>query len=228
MPCYTETIILVRLLTTMRHPSHKLTRLFLKALALSWITLADYTVGAEPPDAFSALTAYVARQIQSDKIVFVGAQRCTEWFYKQLKQKPPRSPIHTIALTRVESDGQSDATSECRARYPDGLESARRAFSQAQSALSISLTFYELALVGDRDDNSRYNESELKDLLESFKLPFHEILPATAHVDALAAQFDLARKDNTLEAVMLSMGVLYDKGYRLTTSDRTALNNVSG
>jgi hypothetical protein len=27
---------------------------------------------------------------------------------------------------------------------------------------------------------------------------------------------------------MLSMGVLYDKGYRLTTSDRIALNNVSG
>lgn len=228
MPCYTEMIILVRLLTTMRHCPYKLTRLFLMALALSWITPADYTVGAEPPDPFSALTAYVARQIQSDKIVFVGAQRCTEWFYKQLKQKPPRSPIHTIALTRAESDGQSDATSECRARYPDGLESARRAFSQAQSALSISLTFYELALVGDRDDNSRYNESELKDLMESFKLPFHEVLPATAHVDALAAQFDLARKDNTLEAVMLSMGVLYDKGYRLTTSDRTALNNVSG
>lgn len=228
MPCYTETIIMVRLLTTMRHPSLNLTRLVLMALALGWMTLADYTVGAEPPDAFSALTAYVAQQIQTDKIVFVGAQRCTEWFYKQLKQKPPRSPIHTIAFTRVESDGPSDATSECRTRYPDGLESARHAFSRAQSALSISLTFYELVLVGDRDDNSRYSENELKDLLESFKLPFHEVLPATTHVDALAAQFDLARKDNTLEAVMLSMGVLYDKGYRLTTADRTALNNVSG
>jgi hypothetical protein len=198
------------------------------ALALCWMTLAGYTVDAEPPDAFSALTSYVAQQIQSDKIVFVGAQRCTEWFYKQLKQKPPRSQTHTIVFTPIESDGQSDATSECRTRYPDGLESARHAFSQAQSALSISLTFYELVLVGDRDDNSRYSENELKDLLESFNLPFHEVVPATAHVDALAAQFALARKENTLEAVMLSMGVLYDKGYRLTIADRTALNNLSG
>lgn len=219
---------MMRLLTTMRHPSHKPARLFLIALALGWMMLADSTVGAEPPDAFSALTAYVAQQIQSDKIVFVGAQRCTEWFYKQLKQKPPRSQTHTIVFTPIESDGQSDSTSDCRTRYPDGLESARHAFSQAQSALSISLTFYELVLVGDRDDNSRYSENELKDLLESFKLPFHEILPTTAHVDALAAQFNLARKDNTLEAVMLSMGALYDKGYRLTTADRTALNNLSG
>lgn len=212
----------------MRHSSHKTAWLFLVVLALGWMTLDDYTAGAEPPDAFNALTAYVAQQIQSDKVVFVDAQRCTEWFYKQLKQKPPRSQTHTIVFTPVESNAQSDSASECRIRYPEGLESARHAFSQAQSALSISLTFYELVLVGDRDDNHRYSENELKDLLESFKLPFHEILPSTAHVDALAAQFNLARKDNTLEAVMLSMGVLYDKGYRLTTSDRTALNNVSG
>ena len=212
----------------MRHSSHKTAWLFLVVLALGWMTLDDYTAGAEPPDAFNALTAYVAQQIQSDKVVFVDAQRCTEWFYKQLKQKPSRSQTHTIVFTPIESHAQSDSASECRIRYPEGLESARHAFSQAQSALSISLTFYELVLVGDRDDNQRYSENELKDLVESFKLPFHEILPSTAHVDALAAQFNLARKDNTLEAVMLSMGVLYDKGYRLTTSDRTALNNVSG
>jgi hypothetical protein len=212
----------------MRHSSHKTAWLFLVVLALGWMTLDDYTAGAEPPDAFNALTAYVAQQIQSDKVVFVDAQRCTEWFYKQLKQKPPRPQTHTIVFTPIESNAQSDSASECRIRYPEGLESARHAFSQAQSALSISLTFYELVLVGDRDDNHRYSENELKDLLESFKLPFHEILPFTAHVDALTAQFNLARKDNTLEAVMLSMGVLYDKGYRLTTSDRTALNNVSG
>lgn len=217
----------MRLLTTMRHTSHRQGGHFLIVLALGWMTLAGNTAGAEPPDAFGALTAYVAQQIQSDKIVFVGAQRCTEWFYKQLKQKPPRSQTHTIIFTPIESD-TSDSASECRTRYPDGLESARHAFSQAQSALSISLTFYELVLVGDRDDNHRYSENELKDLLESFKLPFHEVLPATAHVDALTAQFDLARKENTLEAVMVSMGLLYEKGYRLTTADRTALNNLSG
>ncbi|MDQ6735811.1 MAG: hypothetical protein M3Z35_17125, partial [Nitrospirota bacterium] len=118
-----------------------------------------YAFTADTSDVFSALTRYVARQVETDKVIFVGAQRCTEWFYKQLKQKPPRSQTHTIAFTPVESDRpdrHSDSTSECRTRYPDGLESARQAFSQAQSALSISLTFYELALVGDRDDNHRY------------------------------------------------------------------------
>lgn len=191
------------------------------------MTVPGYTLAAEVGDVFSALTGYVAQQVASDKVNFVGAQHCTEWFYKQLKQKPPRSQTHTIAFTPAELD-TPDSVSECRTRYPEGLESARHAFSQAQSALSISLTFYELALVGDRDDNHRYSEDELRDLLESFKLPFRDILPTTAHVDALTAQFDLARNGNTLEAVMVSMGLLYDKGYRLTTGDRTALNNLSG
>jgi hypothetical protein len=198
-------------------------------ISLCWMMATPaFTFATDTSDVFSALTRYVARQVEMDKVVFVGAQRCTEWFYKQLKQKPPRSQTQTIAFTPVASDGQSDSTSECRTRYPDGLESARQAFSQAQSALSISLTFYELALVGDRDDNHRYSEEELKDLLGSFKLPFQDTLEATAHVNALTAQFDLARKGNTLEAVMISMGLLYDKGYRLTTGDRMALNTLSG
>jgi len=204
-------------------------RYLVLVVSLCWLmTEPAYALTADSSDVFSALTRYVARQVETDKVIFVGAQRCTEWFYKQLKQKPPRSQTHTIRFTPVGTEGQSDSTSECRMRYPDGLESARQAFSQAQSALSISLTFYELALVGDRDDNHRYSEEELKDLLGSFRLPFQEILPATAHVDALTAQFDLARKGNTLEAVMISMGLLYDKGYRLTTGDRMALNTLSG
>jgi hypothetical protein len=206
-----------------------MTRYLVIVVSLCWMMSEPaYSFAADTSDVFSALTRYVARQVETDKLIFVGAQRCTEWFYKQLKQKPPRSQTHTIAFTPVEADGQSDSTSECRIRYPDGLESARQAFSQAQSALSISLTFYELALVGDRDDNHRYSEEELKDLLGSFKLPFQESLGATVHVDALTAQFDLARKGNTLEAVMISMGLLYDKGYRLTTGDRMALNTLSG
>jgi len=208
---------------------HAMIRYLVIVVSLCWMmTETAYALTADSSDVFSALTRYVARQVETDKVIFVGAQRCTEWFYKQLKQKPPRSQTHTIRFTPVGTEGQSDSTSECRMRYPDGLESARQAFSQAQSALSISLTFYELALVGDRDDNHRYSEEELKDLLGSFRLPFQEILPATAHVDALTAQFDLARKGNTLEAVMISMGLLYDKGYRLTTGDRMALNTLSG
>lgn len=206
-----------------------MTWIFVIIVLFCWMMPAPTPAfSSDASDIFSALTRYIARQVETDKVVFIGAQRCTEWFYKQLKQKPPRSPTHTIAFAAAESDGQSDSASECRLRYPDGLESARHAFSQAQSALSISLTFYELALVGDRDDNHRYSEEELKDLLDSFKLPFQDLLPAMAHVDALTAQFDLARKGHTLEAVMISMGLLYDKGYRLTTGDRIALNTLSG
>ena len=205
-----------------------MTRCFAIIVLLCLMILPASAFAADGSDVFNALTQYVSRQVETDKGVFVGAQQCTEWFYKQLRQKPPRAQTHTIALTPIAVDSPPESASECRVRYPDGLESARRAFSQAQSALSISLTFYELALVGDRDDNHRYSEEELKDLLDSFKLPFQDLLPATAHVEALTAQFDQARKANTLEAVMGSMGLLYDKGYRLTTGDRIALNTLSG
>lgn len=203
-------------------------------LAMSWAVFAITPGAAEPSNAFTALTSYVAQQVQSDKVIFIGAQRCTEWFYKQLKQKPPRSLSQPISLTDAQAarpfdpDTDFDTTKECRARFPSGLESARQAFGRAQSALSISLTFYELVLVGDRDDDHRYNETELRDLLESFKLPFPELSPTSEHVATLTAQFELARQGNTLEAVMASMGLLYEKGYRLTTNDRTALNTLSG
>ena len=202
----------------------------LALLAMVWALVLPTLASAESSDAFGALTRYVAQQIESDKLVFVGAQRCTEWFYKQLKQKPPRSLSQPVSFSRVQAESQTetDTTRECRRQYPEGLDSARQAFGHAQSALSISLTFYELALVGDRDDDHRYSDTELRDLLESFKLPFPDFQPSTAHVDALTAQFELARKGNTLEAVMASMGLLYEKGYRLTTNDRTALNTVSG
>jgi len=197
---------------------------------LAWAVVLPTPVSAESSDAFGALTRYVAQQIESDKLVFIGAQRCTEWFYKQLRQKPPRSLSQPISFShrQAEMSADSDATHDCRTRYPEGLDSARQAFGHAQSALSISLTFYELALVGDRDDDHRYSETELRDLLESFKLPSPDIQSSTAHVAALTAQFELARKGNTLEAVMASMGLLYEKGYRLTTNDRAALNTVSG
>ena len=202
----------------------------LAVLAMVWAVALPTPVSAESSDTFGALTRYVAQQIESDKLVFIGAQRCTEWFYKQLKQKPPRSLSQPLSFSRgqAEVSTESEGTHDCRTRYPEGLDSARQAFGHAQSALSISLTFYELALVGDRDDDHRYSDTELRDLLESFKLPFPDIHPSTAHVDALTAQFELARKGNTLEAVMASMGLLYEKGYRLTTNDRTALNTVSG
>ena len=48
--------------------------------------LAHSLLSAESSDTFGALTRYVAQQIESDKLVFIGAQRCTEWFYKQLNK----------------------------------------------------------------------------------------------------------------------------------------------
>jgi hypothetical protein len=132
----------------------------------------------------------------------------------------------------VFSSRQPDAylavqTSDCPARYPDGLKAAREDFSSTQSALSLSLTFYQFALVGDRNDDKRYNAAELQDMLESFGLAYDGSRPASAHVTALTSTFDGLHKTGGLERLMTSMGTLFDKGYRLTPRDRSALDQVS-
>ena len=81
-----------------------MTRYLVIVVSLCWMMSEPaYSFAADTSDVFSALTRYVARQVETDKVIFVGAQRCTEWFYKQLKQKPPRSQTHTIAFTPVEA-----------------------------------------------------------------------------------------------------------------------------
>jgi hypothetical protein len=107
------------------------------------------------------------------------------------------------------------------------LEAAREDFSRTQSLLSISLTFYEFALVGDRNDDRRYSTAELRDILTSFDLPFDQHGSARAHTVALTSTFDLLRQGGKLDALMASMGRLYDQGYRLTPEDKASLESIS-
>jgi len=182
---------------------------------------------AEGPDVFRAFTAHIQRQVDVDKQQFVAAQVCTEWFYREFQRpRTPRPPVDAIAFGPAQEPGSTDDRSDCRGRY-NGLDAARKEFTRAQSALSVSLTFYEFALVGDRDDDDRYSDTEIQDMMESFGLPFNEVLPPAAHLTALTGQFDAIQRDLGLEALMAGMGVLYDRGYRLSSHDQAALSRVT-
>jgi hypothetical protein len=202
---------------------------YLVALCLSSgvIALPPAAWSAEGPDVFRAFTAHIQRQVDIDKQQFVAAQVCTEWFYKEFQRpRAPRPPADAVTFVPAERPLSVDERSDCRRRY-DGLDAARKEFSRAQSALSVSLTFYEFALVGDRDDDDRYSDTEIQDMIESFGLPFNEVLPAAAHLTALKGQFDTIQRDLGLEALMAGMGVLYDRGYRLSSHDQAALSRVA-
>jgi len=182
---------------------------------------------AEGPDVFRAFTAHIQRQVDVDKQLFVAAQICTELFYKEFQRpRTPRPPADTVAFDPAGRPQHADDRSDCRRRY-DGLDAARKDFSRTQSALSVSLTFYEFALVGDRDDDDRYSDTEIQDMMESFGMPFNEALPPGAHLKALTSQFDAIQHDLGLEALMAGMGVLYDRGYRLSRHDQAALSRVA-
>lgn len=182
-------------------------------------------------DVFVAFTAHIRQQVQSDKQVFLDASACTEWFYKQLYQKPSRPPAEGAAFHAASPaiEGTlrlAPATSDCPTRYPGGLEAAREDFSRTQSSLSLSLTFYEFALVGDANDDGQYSLTELKDVLESFGLSFDAVLTPASHLATLNAKFDTVHQSGGLDVLMASMGILYENGYRLTVQDRAALNRV--
>ena len=199
-------------------------------LAGFWLP-ASNGLAAESPDAtngFAPFTAHIHKQIQIDKRVFAVAQTCTEWFYKQQRKKPSEPKAQGVALRGGLQPAETvQETAECQSRYPGGIDAAREDFSRTQSSLALSLTFYEFALVGDRNDDGRYSTAELKDILESFGLLYERERPPAVHHAALNAQFDTIRKAGGLDALMASMGILYDKGYRFTSLDRAALNRVS-
>lgn len=116
---------------------------------------------------------------------------------------------------------------QCDARYPGGLEAAREEFTRAQGLLSLSLTFYEFALVADRDDDDQYSAAELRDIMDSFGLFFDSAGPSAGHAKALNTKFDALRATLGLDRLMDSMGALYEKGYRLTSRDQAALSRIS-
>jgi hypothetical protein len=178
-------------------------------------------------DIYQDFTDHIERQIRQDKQYFVDAQICTEWFYKQQIRPGQPKAEGIVFADQLPAIHPAVQTSDCPARYPDGLNAARKDFSVTQSALSLSLTFYEFALVGDRNDDERYSRAELQDMLESFGLPYDGNRPASAHVTALTSTFDGLHKAGGLERLMTSMGTLYDKGYRMTPQDRSTLDQIT-
>jgi hypothetical protein len=203
----------------------------INALIVAWFAClwlwSPGPASAQFADIYRDFTGHIERQIKQDKQYFVDAQACTEWFYKQ-KKKPAQPKAEGIAFwNRRPRAYPAIQTSDCPARYPGGLNAAREDFSSTQSALSLSLTFYQFALVGDRDDDGRYNPDELRDILESFGLPYDRSRPASAHVAALTSTFDGLHKTGGLERLMTSMSTLFNKGYRLTPHDRSTLDQIT-
>ena len=183
-------------------------------------------------DIFSRFTQHIQRQAQTDKQAFAAASQCMNWFYKQQRQRPAPPSVQRIAWTdrTGTSEGITDPSEQeatgCRSRYPDGIDAVRADFQRTQALLSLSLTFYEFALVGDGDDNSIYNNHELRDILIALDLSSEPSLGAAAHLLALISKFDTLHNARGMEALMAGMGKLYDQGYRVTGQDKARLNRV--
>ena len=172
-------------------------------------------------DVFQGFTKHIGVQIEKDKREFSTADICTVWFYKQMGQKPPRPAVEKIHFFPL---GQTEPDVDCAKLFPEGLEQARQAFGQAQQLLSLSLTFFQMALVGDGDDNQEYSADEIHDVLESFGLPYQEGQPLGRYTGVLTGLFDTIRGQVQFKTLMEGMQVLMKKGYRFTGADQTALN----
>jgi hypothetical protein len=172
---------------------------------------------------FQQFTQHIGRQIHKDKQAFAQANTCVLWFYKAGKAPPPTvqgigwSPT---LLSQVEMD--------CLRHYPRGMDDARNDLAKTQALLSVSLTFYQFALVADRDDDATYSSVELQDMLRSLTLSYHDEEPTPKQVTALMEQFDSWYHNRNMDALMQGMSDLYERGYRVTPSDRVELDRVMG
>ena len=174
-------------------------------------------------DVFEGFVRHIARQIDRDKVDFAVAESCTSWFYEQLKKSPGVRP-DVQQLSFITEEDRSHA---CAGRYP-GINEARQAFADTQSTLSLSLTFFQLALVADRDDDERYDASELRDMLDSLNVvPLPGDLPAQL-LAKLKGKFDDVREAVEFTILTDSMQALYSKGYRFTGADQAAMGRVTG
>jgi len=169
---------------------------------------------------FRGFTGHISQQIGKDKHAFAIAQSCTTWFYRQLK-KHSKPPVSSIAFSSASPPGKP---MDCLALYPEGLNGARKAFGNTQKNLSLSLTFYQLALVGDANDDGQYDGQELRDVLESFGMSDRSQHLSGQYLVALNGIFDRIRKTAEFPALMYSIEQLFGKGYRFTSSDQLALN----
>ena len=172
---------------------------------------------------FQQFTQHISRQIHLDKQAFLQANACVSWFYKM--EKTPPSTVQGIAWNPTPS---SQIETDCLRHYPMGMDDARNDLAKTQALLSVSLTFYEFALVADRNDDSVYSAVELQDLLRSLTLSYHDGEPAPKQVTALVERFDSWYRSRNMDALMQGMSDLYERGYRVTPSDRVELDRVMG
>jgi hypothetical protein len=173
---------------------------------------------------FARFSRHIQRQVESDKIAFTKASGCTNWFYQQEKRKSAPPGSHAIRLDLVL---QPPSQEDCLRDYPGGLDAVRQDFHRTQTSLSVSLTFYEFALVGDRDDDARYSREELGDLFQSLALGYDPTHSTGHQSSALNERFDAWYRGRNLESLMNSMGELYEKGYRVSAADRAELDRVT-
>jgi len=175
---------------------------------------------------FGGFTNHISEQIQKDKVEFAAAETCTVWYYKKLKKKPiVRPEVEHISFHPIDQDSEK---SPCPMEYPDGINGARAVFAQTQSFLSLSLTFYQFALVGDRNDDGEYDTVELQDVSESLGMSFVKQEEAFQYLARLNGKFDAVRETVEFSVLTDGMQTLFTKGYRLTAADQDALNKVTG
>ncbi|WP_173048655.1 hypothetical protein [Nitrospira sp. KM1] len=171
---------------------------------------------------FSQFAAHIIRHVNRDKIAFTEASTCLSWFYQGLKKSPPA--VQGIAWTPAASTGEPGT--DCSRRYPGGMNAARDDFSKTQAILSVSLTIYEFALVADSNDDRIYSPAELMDLFRSLSLTVDEEASPGSSLSTLTERMERWHRTRNLEEVMTGMGALYDRGYRVTVSDRAELDRV--
>jgi hypothetical protein len=172
---------------------------------------------------FQQFTQHIGRQIHRDKQAFSQANSCLSWFYKAKKTPPPA--VQGISWNITPS---SQPEVDCLRDYPGGMADARDDFAKTQTLLSVSLTFYEFALVADRNDDAIYSPTELQDLLRSLTLSYHDGDPTPKQATALTERFDSLYRSRNMDALMQGMSDLYERGYRVTPSDRVELDRVMG
>ncbi len=177
-------------------------------------------------EVFQGFTQHISAQIVKDKQAFAEADTCTTWFYKQTgKKPPPTAQVEKIHFVPISESGDG---ANCATRYPNGLEAAREAFGDTQKRLSFSLTFFQMALVSDGDDDHAYSTQEIQDVLDAFGRTYKSEQSVDQYVSQLISLFDRSRLEFLFPVLMKSMQTLMNKGYRLTDADQTDLNRELG
>jgi hypothetical protein len=172
---------------------------------------------------FQQFTQHIGRQIHRDKQAFAQANKCFSLFFMAKKTPPPA--VQGISWNATISP-QPEV--DCLRDYPGGMDEARDDYAKTQSLLSVSLTFYEFSLVADRNDDAIYSPAELQDLFRSLSLSYNEGDPTPKQVAALTERFDSWYRSRNMDALMQGMSDLYERGYRITPSDRAELDRVMG